>query len=79
MFEQYFFEVLGTDNVAYLTEQKLLEIPFRTITEQQGELLTSEATDTEIRDMFANMDPNRSPGPDGWNAQLFREFWDPSF
>lgn len=75
MFEQFFFGTLGTGNFACPTEQRLIELPFYEITKQQREMLTREVTDSKIRDVFINMDPNRSPGPDGWNAQFFKEFW----
>lgn len=66
---------MGTDNASSLTVEKLRELPFKMTCEQQGELLTREFTDAEIKEVFLSMDPNKSPRIDGWNAQIFREFW----
>lgn len=75
MFKQHFYDMLGTENTSSLTEQRLLELPFSGIGQQQGESMIREVTEIEIREVFASMDPNRSPGPNGWDAQLFKEFW----
>lgn len=74
-FEQFFMESLGSENSTNVTEQALSDLPFSTLSGEQAELLSSEVTEDEIKEVFMNFKVNKSPGPDGWNAKFFRDFW----
>lgn len=39
------------------------------------ELLVAEITETEVKKVFFSMPLNKSPGPDGFTVEFFRESW----
>ncbi|KAL1200756.1 hypothetical protein V5N11_007543 [Cardamine amara subsp. amara] len=44
-------------------------------TEEDSVLITSAVTGEEIRQMLFSMPNNKSPGPDGFNAEFFKKVW----
>lgn len=74
-FENFFIEQLGTENSSNISQQIIADLPFNSLSDQQGENMTREVRDEEIRDVFMSIESNKSPGLDGWNAHFFKDFW----
>lgn len=70
------FDLLGTDNTSSLTEEVLADLPFaHKLSSTQIADLMEVVTDSEIKNLFFDMDSNKSPGPDGLNGLFFKECW----
>jgi hypothetical protein len=39
-------------------------------------LLTSEFSEQEIKEAVFSMKPNKAPGPDGFPAEFYQQFWE---
>lgn len=57
----------GTSRVNQLITAKLLD-------SQRGAMI-SEISNLEIKDTFMSLNPNKAPGPDGYNAGFFQKSW----
>lgn len=44
--------------------------------DRDGELLTRAFTEEEIKDAMWDCDGSKSPGPDGFNLEFFKNCWD---
>lgn len=55
----------------------LSDYPFpRTVTEVQNRDLIKVPDFEEVRRVVMHLNPDKSPGPDGFNGAFFREFWE---
>ncbi|GAV92185.1 LOW QUALITY PROTEIN: hypothetical protein CFOL_v3_35566, partial [Cephalotus follicularis] len=66
----HFSGLLGTPP----SQTSLLDYPKR-LTEDQRALLGRNITDSEIRNAFWALHPEKAPGPDGFNGFFFRSVW----
>jgi len=46
------------------------------VSSSENELLTAPFTEKEIRDAIFDMEHNKEPGPDGFPAEFYQQFWD---
>lgn len=57
-----------------LDETRIHDVP--QVTNVENEILTSEFTETEVRDAIFQIEHNKAPGPDGFPAEFYQAFWD---
>lgn len=48
----------------------------RTITAEQNSELMRVPSYDEVRSVVSHLNPDKSPGPDGFNGAFFKAFWD---
>src|SRR6187455_2199976 len=46
------------------------------VSHAENEFLTAPFTEKEIRDAIFSMEHNKAPGPDGFPAEFYQQFWD---
>ncbi|XP_019085582.1 PREDICTED: uncharacterized protein LOC109126472 [Camelina sativa] len=75
--EQYFTNFLNFTPADYVdwSTQELAQILNYKCDENDKSLLTREVTREEIKRVLFAMPVNKSPGPDGFNVEFFKESW----
>ena len=53
----------------------LTDLP-RVITEEMNDDLTRPVSDEEIKAAVFSMDPNKTPGLDGFSVKFYRKYWE---
>jgi len=46
------------------------------VSNSENEFLMAPFTEKEIRDAIFDMEHNKAPGPDGFPAEFYQQFWD---
>jgi len=46
------------------------------VSQSENDFLTAPFTEKEIRDAIFDMEHNKAPGPDGFPAEFYQQFWD---
>jgi len=46
------------------------------VSQSKNDFLTAPFTEKEIRDAIFDMEHNKAPGPDGFPAEFYQQFWD---
>ena len=66
----------GSPDVSEITleEDRIQDIP--QVTQEDNELLTSEFTESEVKNIVFQMEHNKAPGPDGFPAEFYQVFWE---
>ena len=73
---QFYKELFGPseDNHFAFVERKIDDIP--QVSQSENEFLTALFTEKEIRDAIFAMEHDKAPGPDGFPAEFYQQFWD---
>ncbi|KAL9659549.1 hypothetical protein QQ045_024356 [Rhodiola kirilowii] len=70
---EYFSEVFRK---AVSSQWSLEELNFGSLNENQRKLLESAISEEEILEAVKDCDGNKAPGPDGFNINFFKKFWE---
>ena len=60
--------MFGTSRVNQLITSRLDDL--------QRDAMVCEVSNSEIKETFMSLNPNKAPGPDGYNAKFFQKSWD---
>ena len=73
---QFYKDLFGSPDVSGITleEDRIQDIP--QVTQEDNELLTSEFTESEVKNVVFQMEHNKAPGPDGFPAEFYQIFWE---
>ncbi|KAL2932052.1 LINE-1 retrotransposable element ORF2 protein [Bienertia sinuspersici] len=76
-FLEYYEQLIGTtdEGVRQKVEMDVVEIGPRLSTTQQDRLI-APFTSSEVKAALFSMDGSKAPGPDGFNAQFYKDNWD---
>lgn len=76
-FQEYFQEILrerpGSRNQAI---QKITQLIPKIITEEHNDKLLQPISMKEVEEAMAQLKDGKAPGPDGFIANFFHEFWE---
>ena len=67
---QFYKDLFGPQDVSNITlkEDRIQDIP--QVTQEDNELLTSDFTGSEVKNVVFQMEHNKAPGPDGFPAEF---------
>jgi len=73
---QFYKNLFGSPNASEITleEDRIQDIP--QVTQEDNEVLTSEFTESEVKNIVFQMEHNKAPGPDGFPAEFYQVFWE---
>jgi len=72
---QFYKELFGPPEENHFTLlERTDDIP--QVSSSENEFLTAPFTEKEIRDAVFDMEHNKAPGPDGFLAEFYQQFWD---
>ncbi|KAL4278205.1 hypothetical protein GQ457_03G006070 [Hibiscus cannabinus] len=63
-------------NNSHALEVESMNLPFKRLNTEQRLSLESEFYETEVWEVIRDFDGNRAPGPDGFNMNFFKRYWD---
>ena len=71
---QFYKDLFGPPDASDITleEDRIQDIP--QVTQEDNELLTSEFTEFEVKNVVFQMEHNKAPGPDGFPAEFYQVF-----
>lgn len=69
-----FYELLGTSHSSFNTcdDALVTQLLSQKITAEQQRVMQAEVTDEEIQKVIFNLNGDKSPWPDGFTVQFFR-------
>ena len=72
---QFYKNLFGTPDMSEITlmENQILDIP--QVSHEENDVLISEFTETEVKDVVFQMEHNKAPGPDGFPVEFYQVFW----
>ncbi|CAN0841413.1 Transposon TX1 uncharacterized 149 kDa protein [Linum grandiflorum] len=70
--QSYFLDLFRGDECEW---QEVVGCVERRVTEADNRLLLAPFTDEEIREAMFSMNPDKAPGPDGFNPGFYQKFW----
>ena len=72
---QFYKNFFVTPDVSEITlmENQILDIP--QVSQEENDVLISEFTKTEVKDVVFQMEHNKAPGPDGFPVEFYQVFW----
>ncbi|KAG5548914.1 hypothetical protein RHGRI_014320 [Rhododendron griersonianum] len=75
-FISYYTNLLGTKHLTdYSGSSRVDQLVTRRLSHSQSLDMVIEVTDKEIKDTFSSLNPQKAPGPDGYNAAFFQKAW----
>lgn len=72
--EAYFKKLFGSEDIDYRLKE--METNSNRVTQNQYDKLTAPVTIDEVRKAVFDINPHKSPGPDGMNGFFYQQFWD---
>ena len=75
-FLNYFQGMIGTNVSTSSSVVSLQNILGKSISAEESELLVAPITDAEIHAAMKSINPNKSPGPDGFTSHFYIATWD---
>ncbi|CAN1803751.1 Transposon TX1 uncharacterized 149 kDa protein, partial [Linum perenne] len=72
---QAFFKELFTASENQYNSELTRDLP-RVVTHEMNVDLTRPVIDEEVRKAVFDLGPNKSPGPDGFSGNFYRQYWD---
>ena len=72
---KFYKNFFGSPNASEFTlkEDRIQDIP--QVTQEDNEVLTSEFTESEVKNIVFQMEHNKALGPDGFPAEFYQVFW----
>ena len=72
----YYKTLFGPPEDGHLTldESQIGDIP--EVSPEENTFLTAPFTEVEVRQAIFQMEHNKAPGPDGFSAEFYQNFWD---
>lgn len=78
-FVNHFYSILNNyDGSNLVVQTNMLEAIPRLTTSEDNKLLNSPITLEEVRQVVFDMNPDKSPRPDGFQALFYQKYWDVS-
>ncbi|XP_074288534.1 uncharacterized protein LOC141613690 [Silene latifolia] len=74
-FEEYYMSLLGTSHEVRPINRKIVQHG-KCLTAAHCSLLTAPVTGAEIKEAMFSIPGNKTPGPDGYSSQFFKENWE---
>jgi mannosylglycoprotein endo-beta-mannosidase len=73
---EYYKKLFGepTKNNFHMREDMGADIP--QISPEENSILISEFTEDEVFEAISQMEQNKAPGPDGFPAEFYKQFWE---
>ena len=75
-FVEYYTHLLGTPHsTQYHGGPRTNQLVSAKLSDVQRDAMIIEISNTEIKETFMSLNPNKAPGPDGYNAGFFQKTW----
>ncbi|KAH7866207.1 hypothetical protein Vadar_017075 [Vaccinium darrowii] len=75
-FVDFYTSLLGTVHSSdYPGSSRVNQLVTAKLLDSQRDAMISEISNQEIKETFMSLNPNKAPGPDGYNAGFFQKSW----
>lgn len=76
-FVEFYSNLLGTPHsTPYFGASRVDQLVASRLSDSQRNAMITDVTNQEIKEVFMALNPNKAPGPDGYNASFFHKSWD---